>query len=277
MWYPVGVDRPDADGPLERDGGRVELPDASAEVRHRDAVAGEVRDLAAYHADLRAAVAVEYEGTRETRADGKAWQGDGNRYLDGLSNAVVDHGCERIREVEGRVLSPVLRRVEAEDPGRELAGFEHRIKGADRIKEKVADQLRAQPGLAAEHALAGVSDAVRYTFRYGEGNYAAGVRADIDRLQARGFELVKMRNSWASDQYRGVNSQWQEPGTGQRFEVQFHTQASLDAKQQTHAAYEQLRNPLTTRAEQRRLEEYQRKVSGDIPAPPGAAEIPDYP
>ena len=233
--------------------------------------------MASYHADLRVAVAVEYEDTREARADGRAWQGDGNRHLDGLSNAVVDHGCERIREVEGHVLSPALRQVEAEDPGRELAGFEHRLKGADRIKEKVADQLHAQPGLAAEHALAGIPDAVRYTFRYGEGDYAAGVCADIERLQVRGFELVKMRNSWASDQYRGINSQWREPETGQRFEVQFHTRASLDAKQQTHAAYEQLRNPLTTPADQRRLEEYQRKVCGDIPAPPGAAEIPDYP
>ena len=32
-----------------------------------------------------------------------------------------------------------------------------------------------------------------------------------------------------------------EPETGQRFEVQFHTRASFEAKQLTHAAYERLR------------------------------------
>lgn len=86
-----------------------------------------------------------------------------------------------------------------------------------------------------------------------------------------------MRNSWTTNQYRGINSQWREPETGQRFEVQFHTQASLDAKQLTHPAYERLRNSLTSPAEQRQIEEYQRKVGSCVPAPDGAAEIPDYP
>jgi hypothetical protein len=206
-----------------------------------------------------------------------AWRGDGNRNLDGPANAAVDRGCERIRAIEEDVLSPAIRRVEAEDPTRDLAGFGQRLKGADRMKEKVADQLRAQPGLTADQALAGIPDAIRYTFRYGEAEYAAGVPADTGRLRAEGFELIKMRNSWGTDQYRGVNSQWREPETGQRFEVQFHTQASLDAKQLTHPVYERLRNPLTGPAEQRRLEEYQRKISGDVSAPPGAAEIPNYP
>jgi hypothetical protein len=170
-----------------------------------------------------------------------------------------------------------MRRVEAEDPTRELVGFEHRLKGTDRIKEKVSDQLRAQPELTADQALAGIPDAIRYTFRYHEAQYAAGVQAGAGRLQAGGFELVKMRNSWTTNQYRGINSQWREPETGQRFEVQFHTQASLDAKQLTHPAYERLRNSLTSPAEQRQLEEYQRKVGSCVPAPVGAAEIPDYP
>ena len=42
-------------------------------------------------------------------------------------------------------------------------------------------------------------------------------------------------------QYKGINSQWIEPDTGQRFEVQFHTGISFEAKQLTHTAYEQLR------------------------------------
>lgn len=116
----TGVDRPDTDGPLERDGGRVELPGASGEVRHRDAVAGEIRDLAAYHADLRAAVAPEFEGTRETRADGRAWQGDGTatwtvyqrgiRYSDergDTQNELVPIG----EDEASRIIEPIRRKA----------------------------------------------------------------------------------------------------------------------------------------------------------------------
>ena len=56
-----------------------------------------------------------------------------------------------------------------------------------------------------------------------------------------GFTQVERRNTWASEQYKGINTQWLEPRSGVRFEVQFHTQASLEAKELTHQAYERIR------------------------------------
>ena len=99
----------------------------------------------------------------------------------------------------------------------------------------------------------------------------------MDRLTAQGFELAKpLKNSWGSDQYRGINTQWREPETGQLFEIQFHTRASFEAKQLSHGAYERIRNPQTPEAELDELEGYQRQVCGKIPIPLGAAEV-DYP
>ena len=45
-----------------------------------------------------------------------------------------------------------MRAVEAEDASRCLAGLEHCFKGEDRLKEKVADQLRRTPGLTLRGA-----------------------------------------------------------------------------------------------------------------------------
>ena len=53
--------------------------------------------------------------------------------------------------------------------------------------------------------------------------------------------------------------------------------SSFEAKQITHSAYERLRDPRTPSAEQRELEAFQRDVSANIPIPPGATQIPDYP
>jgi hypothetical protein len=205
-------------------------------------------------------------------ADG-GWHGDGDRHLDRDANETVDRGCERIREIEATTITPAMRRIEAQDPDRELIGFEHRIKGTDRLKEKVADQLRSQPELTANQALSAVPDSLRFTFCYSEDHYTQGVRADSERMQSQGFEVSKLRNSWPSEQYRGINSQWREPETGQRFEVQFHTYMSFEAKQLTHIAYERLRDPQTTRAERQELEVLQREICANVRVPRDAHEI----
>lgn len=185
----------------------------------------------------------------------------------------VDRGCDRVREIERIVVTPTMLRIEAEDPDRRLAGFENRLKGADRLAEKVTKQLAAQADLTLDEAFAGVKDAVRYTFYYAEDKYAAGVTADCERLGASGCEFVDQRNTWDREEYKGINSWWREPTSGLLFEVQFHTQASYEAKQLTHAAYERIRDPATPDDEVESMRAIQREVFGKVPIPPGVADI----
>lgn len=206
-----------------------------------------------------------------------AWRGDGGRRLTPEANAEVDRGCERIREVGENVIVPAMSGIEAEDPDRQLVGFEYRFKGTDRIKEKVASELRAFAGITPTQVLSSVPDPIRFTFCYSEAGYADGTRTDVDRLKSQGFEQIKLKNSWTSEQYRGINSQWRHPESGVRFEVQFHTRVSFEAKQLTHGAYERLRDPQTARLEHRELEEFQRQACARIAVPRGAVEIEDYP
>ena len=113
-------------------------------------------------------------------------------------------------------------------------------------------------------------------FSIRKARYTQGVWTDIGRLKEQGFELHKLKNSWSEDQYKGLNSQWIEPDTGQRFEVQFHTRISFEAKQLTHDAYKRLRagqadkTDKADKFEQMVLEAFQRKVTGEVPVPPGA-------
>ena len=152
----------------------------------------------------------------------------------------IDQAYEKIREIERGTVTPAMRRIEAEDPDRHLAGLENRLKGKDRLAEKVIFDVQKK-GVTVEQAVANVKDAIRYTFCYSEEAYMAGVFADCDRLANQGFELIEQRNSWNKEQYKGINSRWRVLASGQLFELQFHTQASLDAKEETHWAYEKLR------------------------------------
>ena len=205
-----------------------------------------------------------------------SWHGDGDRLLEPADNSRVDAECDRIARREEERISPAMRAVENQDPDRHLIGFEHRLKGHDRIKEKVYDKIE-EFSYSAEEAVSVVSDTIRYTFQYREARYTQGVWSDIERLKGEGFKLHQLKNSWSDEEYKGINSQWIEPDTGQRFEVQFHTRISFEAKQLTHDAYERLRTQQADEFEKMVLEAFQAKGHRRGPDSAGATDIPDYP
>lgn len=211
-----------------------------------------------------------------TRPDG-SWVGDGGRELSPEANAEADKACADIREEGEEVILPAMQRIEAADPDRQLAGLENMLKGEDRLKEKISAAMRARPELTVEHALSIVPDPVRFTLIYPKDHYADGVRADVDRFKAQKYELITLKNLWSGDQYKGINSQWRRPETGLRFEIQFHTPESLEAKEFTHKAYERIRSGRASSGERQELEEFQRRVNAHIVAPPGTASIKDFP
>lgn len=188
----------------------------------------------------------------------------------------IDQAYERVREIESGIVTPAMKRIEAENPERRLAGLEHSLKGKDRLTQKINEAVDER-GHTVEQAFVMVKDTIRYTFCYPEDRYAQGVHADCGRIESAGFERVDRRNLWAGEEYKGVNSRWRVPESGHLFEVQFHTQASLDAKEETHGAYEQIRSLADDDAEVSRLHAYQREVTAKVPTPPDAPGIPDYP
>lgn len=203
-----------------------------------------------------------------------SWRGDSGRTLSPEQNRQVDAYCDNLSAREQQITGR-LEAVEHSSSG-QLVGKEFRRKAPDRLKDKVATALEGAPGAGADRLLANIPDAARYTLQYDERDYSVGVRSDIDLLRAGGFDLVKVRNYWDSPEYKGVNSQWRDAQTGQRFELQFHTRISFEAKQMTHHAYEYLRSGRAS-ADPGGLSAFQRQVSENIPIPPGASGLPEFP
>jgi hypothetical protein len=188
----------------------------------------------------------------------------------------VDTEAERITQAEGGITSDVQRI--AGDCSRRtwLGGFEYRLKGSDRIKEKVADKLAAEPDRSLAEVVQAMPDAIRYTYCFDTDDYASGYSDVKGKLEASGYEMYYGKNFWLDSEYKGINSRWITPG-GQRFEIQFHTPESFHAKHEvTHRAYERIRDPRTSEHERGELREFQREVSRLIPVPEGIRAIPDY-
>jgi len=181
----------------------------------------------------------------------------------------------RVREAEPTISADV-QAVERENRyGGWLEGFDCRLKNEDRLKEKLAGKLAAEPRMDVSLALREVADAIRYTFCFQPDNYARGYYDVKARLEDRGYEMYYSKNWWTDPEYKGINTRWVTTD-GQRFEVQFHTPESFHAKHHvTHAAYERIRDPATSDDERGELVDFQRNVSASIDVPDGAVEIPD--
>ena len=111
---------------------------------------------------------------------------------------------------------------------RHLVGLGNRLKDRDRVKEKVAESLAAKGRTVAE-AMQLIPDAIRYTFQYDEADYSRQFPGDVALTMQQGYELVRLRNFWPGEQYKGISSLWRDQGAGQLFEVQFHTEVSYHA------------------------------------------------
>ena len=157
-----------------------------------------------------------------------------------------------------------------------LMGFGYRLKGEERLKDKIAERLKREPDREPEEIVSTVHDAIRYTFCLEKQSYVSGFGEIKERLESCGYEMYDCKNSWDNSQYKGINTRW-ITSEGQRFEVQFHTRESFHAKHEvTHQAYEHLRRPGVGVAERRDLMDFQREVSRWIPVPDRVTDIPDY-
>ncbi len=206
-----------------------------------------------------------------------SWRGAGDRYLSPEDHAEAEKQIGLLREPEKAVTS-LLKQIEHDNPhGGVLVGLGHRLKGADRLKEKITDKMRFKGLDSPADAARTINDAVRYTFCLRAEEYVGGHSYVQRQLESAGYQMIYRKNHWVDDpDYKGINTRWTTPA-GCRFELQFHTRESFYAKEElTHAPYQRLRGLTVTRAEERELMAFQRQVSAAVPRPIDVSQVTDY-
>jgi hypothetical protein len=215
-----------------------------------------------------------------------SWEWKG-RHLTPEQSRIADQALAKCRDAEGRDangnysdhgLTPAMRRIEAQLDHGHLAEDTEKfaLKDPDRFKEKLADSIRDEPDKSAGQHADEVHDGIRYTFIFDFNEYVSSVKNMTDKLEEHGHELGVRKNNWGSDEYKGINTRWRDDVSGRRFEIQFHTEASWQAKQETHDAYAKINDLNTPTAERERLRAYQREVSVGVTRPTDWEEISDY-
>ncbi|RPF43836.1 hypothetical protein EDD96_0348 [Streptomyces sp. Ag109_G2-6] len=202
----------------------------------------------------------------------EGWKGEGGLTLSSADNAEVNAYVDRAKQAERSISTDV--RAAALVSGAELIGYENRLKSPDSLKRKVATSLREHPGQPVGAVLAGLGDAVRYTLQWPDGSYSDGVSTASALLSAWGNDSTKWSNTWGRNSgYKGLNTGWRAPRSGQLFEVQFHTPASKHAQEVTHVLYEEQRLPSTSPARKKELQARQDAEFAAVPVPAGADRL----
>lgn len=152
------------------------------------------------------AKAVERAGVRESRT-----------IVARITTRIEHAGAQSVRDAEALAVRDALAHGERRTPQQILHDLKH--EQASRLTESQRDR---------------VSQALQAA-RRNEQVLTPQLR-DIASRSGMGMEGL---DNWAGPTgYRGVNSTWSDPATGQRFELQFHTPESLTAKEVAHPIYD---------------------------------------
>lgn len=205
-----------------------------------------------------------------------AWRSaeDPQLTLSSDQKAFVDQYLTGSRGAEPR-LTGIMQDLRSTFPEARLEGLEYRLKGDESLYRKVATELADfAPGVPMEKVLGTIKDSVRYTVVVPDSSYGSAVPRMLHDLQSDGLvPYGKLKNSWGADGYQGINSTWFDPVGNRKIEVQFHTDASFDAKMDSHVEYEAARLPGTDDATRAELESAMNERFAAVPHPVGADAI----
>ena len=154
-----------------------------------------------------------------------------------------------------------------------LAGLDYRIKSTDSLVRKLIDKSEAK-GISVDEYASKITDILRYTNVSTTKNFTGDYYSIIDNLIKKSYNIVEVTNTLGdiNASYRGINCLVSDKD-GYIFELQFHTEESLNIKEVNHKLYEELRLKTTNKARQLELYKEMQKKSIEIPMPPDITKI----
>lgn len=155
--------------------------------------------------------------------------------------------------------------------GGRTEGLQFRFKKPTKIQEKIE-----RKGFTDGDPREWIDDALRYTMVFHPADYSAQVQDVLYGLQEAGFGIFDESNSWyRGDPYSDLKYVFVAP-SGLHFELQFHTEESLDLKERTlHRLYEEFRDNSTPLPRRQELFDLMSRYWDDVEIPPGVLNYPE--
>jgi hypothetical protein len=160
-----------------------------------------------------------------------------------------------------------------EKNGGNLKGLEHRIKLPDSFIRKVKTDV-LEKGISEKESVNDIRDIIRYTSVSNSHNIINSCLNTLKELNEKGYNVLIVKNTWFDEKnpYKGINISIESPDK-QKFEVQFHTPQSLEAKGKMHILYKEARLPTTILSIKEKLTKEMNEISKSLNRPKNIEKI----
>lgn len=152
--------------------------------------------------------------------------------------------------------------------GGTMEGLDFRLKSESSLLRKLTEIVH-DDHVDLPTASASIKDNLRYTTTFAGHEMAAGARAQLDALEAKGYRVIRTRNTFGEGNiYRGINMILETPD-GYKFELQFHTPESFALKNAavTHDVYASIKGLAVNDPARIAAETFMRDASANLAMP----------
>lgn len=158
-----------------------------------------------------------------------------------------------------------------EDDQAKLVALDHRFKSQESLARKILLNAHTEE-ISLEEAAEDISDVLRYTMCIEPDVYVSKATDVLKSLEDKGYTVVKFKNKWDGDTYKGLNTLLKYPD-GIVFELQFHTPESYEVYNKTHEYYEIARAEDSTEEQVEEATRIRRELNEGLTIPEGALEF----
>lgn len=164
----------------------------------------------------------------------------------------------------------------AELSGSRMYGLEHRLKTKESIQRKIETDSK-EKGISQSKSAADIKDAVRYTTISKDNEFVSNYEKMKSFLNNVGYDEIRCKNYWqlykeGKVKHKSVQSVFQDRD-GYKFEIQFHTPSSQQAKNEKIPIYEERRQPGLSKERQIKLEKQMEDLAKKVTEPKNILRI----
>lgn len=173
-----------------------------------------------------------------------------------------------------KVITPVMNDI-AKELNSKMYGLEFSVKTASSVENKIARKKKV--GFTEKEAIESMGDIVRYTQLCEHNKIADNTLKTIEILTEKGYDVIEIDNKYLDtiSDYKGVHINAISP-EGQKFELQIHSEESMDVKNKIHPLYEEARNVNTSKERSKELSRIMKNISSKLPKPKDIDNIKNY-
>lgn len=196
-----------------------------------------------------------------------------SKTIKALASSIHDKASKKVDRIEGDVLSSI------KSTNAKIYGLDHKQKTLDSIIRKIETDS-SEKRISFKEAADNIKDAVRFSTVSSDNNFVNDYNRFKSEMSKKGYDELQCKNYWqlyaeGKAKHKQVTSVFGDD-TGYRFEVQFQTPSSINAKEKKTKLYEEVRKEGVPEHRRTEISNKMEEIAQTVTDPKGIDKIKSH-